>query len=121
MIVCNVVKRFGLPKEYILSNVNDIDKVFKQGLLINSQSFSLFFCQSSQTKVLFTASKFIKKKIKKNKAKRILRELFRKNKAAFPKNLSFAFIAKKQIFIIKYTLLEAEFIELADSIFHRIN
>ncbi|KAA3659439.1 MAG: ribonuclease P protein component [Calditrichaeota bacterium] len=112
-----MLKRDGLPKNFILSNSSEIEFLFSQGKCIKSQSFNLFYYRTQQFKILFAASKYLDTHVKKNKAKRLLRELFRKNKNLFPKNLTFAIVAKKQVLIKKYALLETEFFQLANSVF----
>lgn len=112
------MKKFGLPKCFIHTDQNDIHNLFVNGKRINSQSFDLFYSQSNtRLKVLFTASKRIKTHAKKNRAKRLLRELFRLHKELLPCGRSIAFVAKQKIFMQNFKHLEQEYIESIKSVF----
>ncbi|KAA3619825.1 MAG: ribonuclease P protein component [Calditrichaeota bacterium] len=112
------MKKNGLPKNLIAKNQSNISNLFINGHRLISQSFDLLYLPDQpKLTVLFAASKHFKTHVKKNEAKRLLRELFRKNKTSIPRNLSIALIAKKQIKKQKFTRLENEFTEMVFSAF----
>ena len=85
----------------------------KKGKLSHAKSFSIQFLEEQELNnsiyVGFTASKKIGTAIKRNKAKRIMRELSRKVIAKYGKiNSYYVLIAKNSIFSTPYVVMEIE-------------
>ncbi len=112
------MKKNGLPKYLINSNINEIRILFQRGKCINSQSFDLLYLQNRpKLTVLFAASKQFNSHVHKNRAKRLLRELFRLNHSLLPSDKSIALIAKKSILKQKFIHLENEYKKVLGSAF----
>lgn len=67
----------SLPKKEIL---RDLDFVFKRGKFFRGKFLVLYHIDSEEKKFGVAVSKKIKKKVKRNRLKRLVREAYRKNK-----------------------------------------
>ena len=87
--------------------------VKKKGVFLHGKAFNLQFLEDSNIEniifVGFTATKKLGKSVKRNKAKRIMRELARKVITKYGKiNSYYVLIAKSSIFDIPFDLQENE-------------
>lgn len=84
------IKKFTLSKAERLHKKLEIDFLFSNGKKINSFPLTIFHTKSPSkepTKVIFLASKRIfPRAYQRNKAKRILKEVYRHSKIEMPKN-----------------------------------
>ncbi|MCB9509579.1 MAG: ribonuclease P protein component [Deferribacteres bacterium] len=101
--------RFYLKKRSILRSSKDIEILFDQGLVFKSRSFDVFFRCSEDCKVLFAASKKIRKHALKSRCKRLLRELYRRQQAKVHRPMHLALIAKEPILLANPDQLDVEF------------
>ena len=112
------MKKFGLPKVWVNSNHHEIKNLFLNGKRIYSQSFDLLYSQKEKKfKVLFAASKQFQTHVQKNRAKRLLREIFRLNQDLLPHEKSIALIAKPKILQQDFKQLVDEYSASIKSIF----
>ena len=78
--------------------------------------FGSFFMQVFQTdaenssKLGVIASKRLGNAVKRNKAKRIFREIFRKNLSSFQRNISVVVVPRKTLFNTPYSKVQEDFL-----------
>jgi|Deesub1362B_J571_1020462.scaffolds.fasta_scaffold02220_2 ribonuclease P protein component len=77
-------KRETLRKYEILRGHGAIERVFREGKKVNGKLVSVFYLPNPEKKVAFVASRQYRKAVKRNRVKRLLREIYRKNKDLFP-------------------------------------
>jgi ribonuclease P protein component len=87
-------KKFRLTKSEILCGKDNFNKVFEFGNVIPGNNVSIIFLEAESRKVGFVVSRKIKTAIRKNRYKRILREIYRLNKEKFPDNNYLILFAK---------------------------
>jgi ribonuclease P protein component len=72
-----------LPKDLILHKDIEIKEIFKSGHFIRTKYLSMHYLASDDEKVAFVISKRAGKAHRRNRIKRWLREIYRKNKQHF--------------------------------------
>jgi ribonuclease P protein component len=82
--------------------------LFKQGRSFHNEAFVCFFQNAASSEVGFVASKKVGNAVKRNYARRRLREIFRARKDALPKG-RYALVAKKPIVEIDFGALQEQF------------
>jgi ribonuclease P protein component len=90
---------------------NDFERVYKQGKKVVSSSFVLYIDSDSKRqyrRLGITASKKIGNAVKRNRCKRLVRELFRRNKKKFPPGSDVIVIIKRDMIGKRYAELEEE-------------
>ncbi|WP_456397981.1 ribonuclease P protein component [Desulfurobacterium sp.] len=106
---------FSLHKEERIKKSRDFKYVFESGKSLGGVTLALYFILKSNGKPRagFIASKrFSKKAVDRNRAKRLMREVFRLNKhRLYPCDI--VFIAKKGIKGASYFDVEKDFLKLA--------
>lgn len=109
---------YTLGKEEKLKSKKAIEQLFAEGIRIKSHPFQLIFLQKEHNaefpiKVGFTVSKrTIKLAVNRNRIKRLMREVYRKNKQLF-----FESLGKKYLFMFIYSAnTEISYIEIELSI-----
>ncbi len=102
------MKKEGLPRSEILKKGEVINLVLREGEWVGCRYFAIYFLKANERKVAFAASKKIRIKAKKNRAKRLMRELYRKNKEAFP--------VAYYVFMALPDILTADFADLTESL-----
>jgi ribonuclease P protein component len=102
-----------LPKPQRLRRAKDFALLSQKGRVVFASLFTLRFRQSKEpTKVGFvTSAKVFKTAVKRNRAKRRLREVLRLIQPNWPANMNLLFIAKPQV-------LDADFEELKKAVLH---
>ncbi len=77
-------KKFNLAKDEILRGKNSFNRIFKCGTVFSGNNVSINFLEADTQKVGFAVTSRIKQAVIRNRYKRILREVYRLNKAKFP-------------------------------------
>jgi len=102
------VKKEGLPKKERLRKNKEFQAVFREGkkLWINSILLIIYKPNSLNYRRLgIVVSKKIKKATQRNKVKRWIRELFRRNKDWFPENCDIIIIPHPNLLNLEYKKL----------------
>jgi ribonuclease P protein component len=87
----------SLPRRERVRKRREYVAVQGQGRKLHTDSF-LVFCQpraQSPTRLGITVSKKVGGAVERNRVKRLVREVFRRNKALFPQGLDIVFVAKR--------------------------
>ena len=108
--------RFFFKKREKLKKRSDFDRAFKQGKSVGGRTIVLYFPpnQSGFPRAGFIASKKVSRKaVERNRAKRLMREVFRLNKHRL-KAFDIVFIAKASIVGVKFQDVERDFLSLAE-------
>jgi len=100
----------SLPKNEILKSNNDFKKVIYSGRRIDKRFISVYYLKASPParKVGFIVAKRIGKAHIRNKIKRRMREIYRKNRYRMADGAYFILRAKKGIDAVKFGELESE-------------
>jgi len=105
------VKKEGLSKKERLRKNKEFEKVFKNGKKLWIDSILLIMYTPNELnyrRLGIVVSKKIKKATQRNKIKRWIRELFRRNKDWFPENCDIIIIPHPNLLNLKYK----EFLEI---------
>ena len=86
-----------ISKQQILSGKNDFDYLFSNGSFLKGKLISAIYLDGTNFKFAFADSKRFKSAVKRTRIKRQLREIFRTNKSAFPKDKWIVLIGKSEI------------------------
>ena len=91
------MKRFSLGKEERLHKPPEFKRVFRDGKSQSTEHFKVFIFSSRTNKqrLGITTSRKIGAAVKRNRIKRLLRELFRTHKMLLPPSSDILFVAKK--------------------------
>lgn len=106
----------GLPKWQIIKKSAVFNQMFEEGIRLNSDHILLLFLESQQSRFGFAVSRKIRGAVKRNRAKRRLRELLRLSRDRLPENLSIVLVAKPGIEGAKFEMLNKEFLSLLDNL-----
>ena len=108
-----MVKRDRLDKRRIIKSSRTFNELFQNVTKSTSKYFLLVYRKSDALKFGFTVSKKIRGAVKRNRAKRRLRELFRLNQDKFPNDKEIIFMAKPGVEHEKFDVLATDFLNLA--------
>lgn len=128
-------KRYTLPKKEIIKKSREITEIIKNSNSLSGNFIRIYFrllpAQGSTARVAFAVSKKIKPIVLKNRAKRLLREVYRLNKYKLIEPLSLKhksvdmvimFIGDREtIKNLKYANIEEDFLPLIEKILKLIN
>ena len=104
-------KILSIKKKIDFINVTKSSKIYKSKSLILRKLYDNNLKNSS--KVGYMVTKKLGNAVKRNRAKRIMRELVKRNVPKYEKyNFFYVLIAKKAIFDTSFENLEKEFVEL---------
>lgn len=94
----------------------DFLKVYAEGARYSSRLFTIFARANDQpvSRLGITVSRKIGKAVRRNRAKRLIREVFRKNKVRLPRPLDLVVNVKEAIRDADYWAVEAEFLRLIE-------
>ncbi|MEO2083745.1 MAG: ribonuclease P protein component [Desulfurobacteriaceae bacterium] len=107
--------RFTFKEHERLTKAKDFERVFKEGESLGGSAVAFYFVKNelSYPRAGFIASKKLSKRaVDRNRAKRLMREVFRLNKHRL-KPYDLVFIARKGILQKKYSDVESDFLKLA--------
>lgn len=107
-------KEFDLPKHEILRGKNSFQKIFKLGTLISGYHVSITFLKADTKKVGFAVTRKIKQAVLRNRYKRLMREVYRLNKAKFPDKIHIILFAKGKS--DHFEVLQKEILKLVEKI-----
>ena len=87
------VKKFGLPKASLLRKPGEFMRVYQQGRRLKGTGFSLIFLAGDQPGSRFGISihRMLRGAVRRNRIKRIVREVFRLNRDIFPQKCDIVF------------------------------
>lgn len=128
-------KRFTLPKKEIIKKSSEITEIIKNSNSVTGNLIKIYFRLSPSrdiiSRVAFAVSKKVKPVVLKNRAKRLLREVYRLNKHRLIDLLSLKnksidmvmlFIADKELIKkLKYIDVERDFSQLMEKILKVLN
>ena len=101
-----------------LINSKQFNKVYSNGIKFFSKNFLIYFYKNNynENRLGFVTSKKVGNAVKRNRIRRIFREVYRLNEEIFPKGYDIIFIAKRNfgnnIKIINYHTIKKETINL---------
>lgn len=97
----------------------EFQNIYKRGKRINSKYFTAIYLPNNWefSRLGISVSKSLGRAVKRNKAKRWIRELFRRNKELFKKPIDVIFIPKKSILEANWQDLQKDYRELISNIF----
>lgn len=101
-----------LRRRYVLKNKFLFNEIFEKGVGLNSEHILLLAINSDSKKFGFAVSKKIRGAVKRNHAKRLLRELLRLNQNLLPEKKAIILIAQPGIEKTKFKHLLREFEQL---------
>ena len=110
------MKEFRLDKRRILRGRNEFNEIFNSGRRVNSKHFLLLTKNAKESKFAFTVSRKIRGAVKRNLAKRRLREILRLNQKHLPGKSHIILQARPGIERTKFELLSEEFVMLLKKI-----
>jgi ribonuclease P protein component len=105
----NPGKRFRLPRNHILKNSKEIREVLHDGRRLSGESINIFYISADEEKFAVVVPRRIGNAVKRNRMKRVAREIYRKNPEWF-QNMKVVFFIKK--FNNGYSRLEIEMSQL---------
>lgn len=128
-------KKFGLPKKEIIKKSKEITQIIKSSNSISGNLIKIYFRLSPKrdviTRVAFAVSKKVKPIVLKNRAKRLLREVYRLNKHRLIEkliskdksiDLVLIYIGERDILKrLKYVDFESDFLQSIGKILSAIN
>jgi ribonuclease P protein component len=109
----NSGKRFRLPRNHILKSSKEIREVLQDGKRLSGETINIFYIAADEERFAVVVPKRIGNAVRRNRMKRLAREIYRKNRDWF-QNMKVIFFIKK--FHNSYNLLEAEIGQLAKRI-----
>jgi ribonuclease P protein component len=98
---------------------NDFKRIYEQGKKIRSASFVLYIAQDSQRqerRLGITARKKLGNAVTRNRCKRRVRELFRRNKEIFPPGSDVVVVITRNMVGKRYAELEEEFYSIRQQV-----
>ena len=111
------MSRYTLKKNEIIRNRKDFERIFKSGTRYSSVHLTLIVHPSSIKKAAFLPQKRLKNAVLRNRIKRLLREVYRKNKEHLNETKELIFIGRKNVSELGFFELEKEVLTL----FRKIN
>lgn len=110
------MKDFRLDKRRILKGKSEFNDIFNNGQRLSSQHFLILSKKAKDSGFAFTVSRKIRGAVKRNFAKRRLREILRLNQKYLPEKSHIILQAKPGIERANFELLTSEFIALLKKI-----
>lgn len=92
-----------MKKEESLRKQIDFQKVYKNGKSLGNRYLVFLWKKNNKEKirVAFVASKKVGKSVERNRAKRLMKEAYRKLEIEIPKDFDLIFVARKEILKVK--------------------
>lgn len=103
-----------MKKYEVINNRKDFNKVYSRGKSIVSPALVMYFIKNYKKGLRYgiTASKKIGNAVCRNRARRVIKESFRKINLDENRNLDIVFVARKQTTKLKSTVVQKEMLFL---------
>jgi len=99
-------KPFALPRETRLRGAGEFQAVFERGKRVERPAFvALWIPTPGRQKAGFTVSRQVRGAVKRNKARRRLREAFRRQGAELPPDISVVFVGRPLVQSVSFEVL----------------
>ncbi|MEW6095162.1 MAG: ribonuclease P protein component [bacterium] len=107
-------ENYKFTKKERLHLTNDFKKVYTLGKAYHSKNIILFVLHTSNTirRIGFSVGKKVGNAVKRNRVKRLLREVYRLNKNSLICGVDLVVVAKKNSFELKFSDIEKELVRL---------
>lgn len=108
---------YRFPKELKIRKTSDYEEIFGSSKRLRSKHFDILYVKNSlgySRAGLVVGKKNIRSAVKRNRVKRLIREVFRKNKSLFD-SLDVVFLAKQDSDTLNYSNVKREFEEIIRS------
>lgn len=104
------MNRATLPKSERLKKKHDFKAIFQKGIRIRGSTLSIQVLRKNENerRVAFTTKKKIGTSVCRNRAKRLLREAYRRHSNCFPDNIDIVLIAEQAIIPSDLNTVESE-------------
>ncbi|MEE4312014.1 MAG: ribonuclease P protein component [candidate division KSB1 bacterium] len=89
------MKENSLSKSEILSDKREFNFIFKQGKFKRGDLIDILHVSSADFKIGFAVSRRVKGSVRRNRLKRMMKEIYRNNKQYFPEKRHLILLAKK--------------------------
>ncbi len=98
-----------LEKSEIIKRPSDFKALISQGKRISSKHITLYFSESGVQQYGFAVSRKVGNAVKRNKAKRRIKEVVRKNKDLLPDKKQIVVFVREGCVRMKFSRLEGEY------------
>jgi len=105
-----------LDRSEILKRPSDFRTLIRQGKKLSSKHIALYFTDSSALKYGFAVSRKVGNAVKRNKAKRRVKEITRKKRELLPEKKKIVIFIKPGCEQVEFSKLESEYINLLKKI-----
>ena len=105
-----------LDKSEIIKRQSDFRALIGQGKRLSSKHITLYFTESSALKYGFAVSRKVGNAVKRNKAKRKIKEILWLKRELLPENIKIVIFAKSGCERIEFRELESEYVKLINQI-----
>jgi ribonuclease P protein component len=102
----------GFPKTNRILRRSEFRSVYQKGRIFRANFFNAFVMENGggASRLGITTTRKMGNAVKRNRARRLLREVFRKNKSSVPGGIDIVLNAKDSIIEVAYREIESDFI-----------
>jgi len=105
-VTASGAKPFALPREVRLRGAGEFQAVFERGKRVERPAFvALWIPSPGRRKAGFTVSRQLRGAVKRNRARRRLREAFRRQRDALPPDISVVFVGRPLVQSVSFEVL----------------
>ena len=105
---------YRFPKELKIRKTSEYEEIFGSNKRLRSKHFDILYVQNSlgySRAGMVVSKKNVRSAVKRNRVKRVVREVFRNNKSLFD-SLDVVFLAKRGCDTLNYSSAKTEFEEI---------